>query len=139
MKCVECMNDMNNVDKCKISNICKNSMSLSAIESPQIRSIFTKLRIDSTWDSKVRSFKYKNVQSNQCTYCKSTQDIEHILLHCNNPDMISNRNTFFRKYIQYSYKFMEKGNTGKTREILNLNPSCTPDNTGKTKESICIY
>ncbi len=73
----ECMNDMNNVDKCKITNICKNRMYsekkyLSGIESPhsiQIGSIFTKLRIDinSTWDSKVRSFRYKNVQSNQCT------------------------------------------------------------------------
>ncbi len=67
------MNYMNNVDKCKIMNICKNSMYsekkyLSGIESSQIRSIFTKLRIyiNSTWDSKVRSFRYKNVQSNQC-------------------------------------------------------------------------
>ncbi len=100
------MNDMNNVDRCKIMNICKNSMYLenkylSGIESPQIGSIFTKLKIDinSTWDSTVRSFRYKNVQSNQCTYCKSTQDMEHILLHCNHPDMISNRNTFFLENI----------------------------------------
>ncbi len=100
-KYYECMNDMNNVDKCKITNICKNSMysekkNLSGIESSQIRSIFTKLRIyiNSTWDSKVRSFRYKNVQSNQCTDCKSSQDIEDILLHCNHPDMISNRKTF---------------------------------------------
>ncbi len=68
---------------------CTQKKNLSGIESPQIRSIFTKLRIDinSAWDSKVRSFRYKNVQSNQCTYCKSTQDIEHILLHCNHPDI----------------------------------------------------
>ncbi len=111
----ECMNDMNNVDKCKITNICKNSMysekkNLSGIELPQIRSIFTKLRIDinSTWDSKVRSFRYKNVQSNKCTYCKSTQDIEHIVLHFNHPDMTRNRKTFFRKYSQYSYKILER-------------------------------
>ncbi len=92
---------------------------LSDIAPSQIRSIFTNLRIDinSAWDSKVRSFRYKNVQSNQCTYCKSTQDIEHILLYCNHPGMTSNRNTFFRKYSQYSYKFLEKGNTGKTRNI----------------------
>ncbi len=97
------MNDMKNVDKCKIMNIYKNSM-YSEIESPQIRSIFTKLRtvINSTLDNKVRRFRYTNVQGNQCTYCKSTQDIEHILLHCNHPDMISNRNTFFSKYSQYS-------------------------------------
>ncbi len=64
----ECMNDM---------NICKNSMYsekkyLSGIESPQIRNIFTKLRIDinSTWDSKVRSFRYKNVQSNNVPIVK---------------------------------------------------------------------
>ncbi len=114
---------------------------LSSIESPQIRSIFTKLRIDinSTLDSKVRSFRYKNVQSNQCTYCKSTQDVVHPLLHWNYPDMISNRSTFFRKYSQYSYKFLEKENTGKTREIFNLNPSCTPNNMSKAKESICMY
>ncbi len=95
--------------------------------------------INSTWDSKVRSFRYKNVQSSQCTYCKSTQDIEHILLCCNHANMTSNRNTFFRKYSQYLYKFLEKGNTGKTREILNLNPSCAPNNTSKAKESICMY
>ncbi len=26
-----------------------------------------------------------------------------------------------------------------TREILNLNLSCTPNNTSKVKESICMY
>ncbi len=73
-KYYECMNDMNNVDKCKITNICKNSMYsenkyLSGIESPQIRRIFTKLRIDinSTWDSKVRSFRYKKGPTTGCT------------------------------------------------------------------------
>ncbi len=32
-----------------------------------------------------------------------------------------------------------KRETGKTREILNLRPRCTPNNTGKAKESICMY
>ncbi len=61
---------------------CTQKKYLSGIESPQIRSIFTKLRIyiNSTWDSNVRSFRYKNVQSNQCTYCKSTQYAEHLLI-----------------------------------------------------------
>ncbi len=82
-----------------ITIACTQKKYLLGIESPQIRSVFTKLQIDinTTCDSKVRSFRYKNVQSNQCTYCKSKQDIEHILLHCNHPDMISNRNTFLSK------------------------------------------
>ncbi len=49
--------------------------------------------------------------------------------------MISNRNTFLLENIaKNSYKFLEKGNTGKTREILNLNPSCAPNHTSKPKE-----
>ncbi len=57
----ECINDLNNGDKYKITNICNNSMYaekqyISGIESLQIRSIFTKLRMDinSTCDSKTR-------------------------------------------------------------------------------------
>ncbi len=53
--------------------------------------------------------------------------------------MTSNWNTFFRKYNEYTYKFLENGNTSKTREILNLNPSCAPKNMSKAKESICMY
>ncbi len=45
----------------------------------------------------------------------------------------------FLENITNTHKFLEKGNTGKTREILNLNPSCTPNNTSKAKELISMY
>ena len=135
-----------NVKKCKVMNVCdkstySESKYLNDIESPQIRSIFTKLRLDinATWDSKMRSFRYKNVQNDQCPHCNNIQNIEHVLLLCNHPDMEKNRKTFMDKYGQYSVTFKEKENACQVKEILNLNLSCPPDTKNKATETICMY
>ncbi len=90
----------NNNDKCKILSLCTTyngkyhkQKYLSEIESPEIRSIITKVRIDinCTWDSNKRSFRYRNVATNECNYCKEVKSVEHLLLYCKHPDIVENR------------------------------------------------
>ncbi len=79
-------------------------------------SIITKLRIDMncTLDSKNRSFRYRNVTTNECTHCKEVQSVEHLLLHCKHPDI----DIFYTKY---------------------CNPTCSSENKEKAKEAIYMY
>ena len=65
-----------NKDKCHIANLCKSEIYkkqqyLSEIDSPQNRSIFSKLRLDvnSTLDCRSRSFRFKNTIDNKCPSC----------------------------------------------------------------------
>ena len=66
------------------SNVYKKQSYLSKIESPEIRSTFSKLRLDvnATLDCKYRSFRFKNVPDKNCQSCNSLQSVTHLLLHC---------------------------------------------------------
>ncbi len=116
-------------------------MYLTEIESSDIRSIFTKLRIDMncSWDCKNRSFWYKNVTSNICTSCNQVENVEHVLLHCNHPVLSDNRETFHKKYCQYVKHFSIKNSHDQIAEILNLNPSCSQELKYKAVECICSF
>ena len=115
---------------------------LNEIDSPQTRSIFSKLRLDvnSTLDCKVRSFRFKEAIINTCNYCTDkTQDIPHILLYCNHPTIKSCRNNFIDNYAKFSKDFRKKSDTTKIKEILNVNPPCNKHEKDKAIECITTY
>ena len=81
-----------NLRKCAIVNICNKetysrSDYLSHINSPRIRSIFTKLRTDSNCSkgSSCRRYRGKTSYTDLCPHCNVTQDVQHIILTCDHP------------------------------------------------------
>ncbi len=103
------------------------------LNSPKLKVFFTKLRFDSNNTLEVSDKKY---QSGECPQCNITQNVEHIILNCRHPDMVSNRKMFVEKYIQYAISFKDKHQAGKVKEIINFNPSNKEDKAIKT---ICMY
>ncbi len=143
----EYVNKTENSEKCKIFNIVRmneycQQKYLSKIDSPQTRSIFSKLRLDvnSTFDCKVRSFRFKEAVISTCNYCTDkTQDILHILLNCNHPTIKASRNRFIESYSKYSKDFILKSDTLKIKEILNINPPCNEQEKDKAIDCIITY
>ena len=87
-----------NLRKCTIVNICtketySTSDYLSHINSPRIRSIFTKLRTDSNCskDSSCRRYRGKKSYTDLCPHCNVTQDVQHIILACDHPAVKAKR------------------------------------------------
>ncbi len=83
----EYISSNSNEDKCKITRVYAVDSPYNVkeypekIKAPEIRSIFTKFRIDinNTMECKNRSFRYKNVTSSLCPKCNETQDIYHVM------------------------------------------------------------
>ena len=135
-----------NEKKCFIANVCygdtyRESGYLSRIHSPQIRVLFTKLRTDSNCskDSRYRTYRGKKSHTDLCPHCNVTQDVAHILLHCNHPDIKGKRQTFLMKYTNYVDFFAAKSSNDKIKEILNLDPSCNADRREKATNTICGF
>ena len=68
--------------------------------------MFIKMRIDAncTLDSRLRSFKHDKVEDSMCKECNVHQSVSHILLDCNNLELMKNRdvlNDKLSKYVQY--------------------------------------
>ena len=63
----------------------------SNIKSPEIRSIFTKFRIDAncTLASLLRSFRNNKITSSICVCGGGEQEVEHALFNCKNKEIIS--------------------------------------------------
>ena len=82
--------DPDNREKCYIVNTCKQNNEnvykekpyLSQIESPLVRNIITRYRLDvnNCRDSKHRSFRCKGVKDNVCKTCNESQTVEHLIL-----------------------------------------------------------
>ena len=111
-----------NLRICTIVNICtketySTSDYLSHINSPRIRSIFTKLRTDSNC-SKDSSY------TDLCPHCNVTQDVQHIILACDHPAVKAKRENFLARYAKYVKSFDVDTSRNKLRELLNLDPSC---------------
>ncbi len=133
-----------NSDKCYIINNCKTDVQvykiqpyLGEVKNHEIRSRITKLRIDinCTMDSKNRNFRYKNIQTSNCIFCKTKQDVNHVLFECKKPEIILNRNIFQDKCKIYSKNYDQKCNITKMREILCMQQNCNQN----IKELICTF
>ena len=100
-----------NHNKCVIANACVRSIYrvneyLYQINTPKIRIIFTKLRIDSNCnrESKYRSYRGKKSESNLCPHCNVPQDVFHVLIHCNYPGVKKEERIFFNTILYNTLK-----------------------------------
>ena len=86
---------------CLVRTICGENKYLYQINSPKIRTIFTKLRVDSncTRESKYRSYRGKKSENNLCPHCNVPQDVLHVLIHCDYPAVKRKRESFLLQYI----------------------------------------
>ena len=135
-----------NLRKCAIVNICtketySTSDYLSHINSPRIRSIFTKLRTDSNCskDSSCRRYRDKKSHTDLCPHCNVTQDVQHIILACDHPAVKAKREKFLARYAKYVKSFDVDTSRNKLRELLNLDPSCTAGCKEPAQKLICAF
>ncbi len=116
-------------EKCAIIRTCrmdlqyKQATYLEKIESPQVRSIFTRLRIDcnNSNDCKFRSYRFKHQDTDKCTFCPNKVDsVAHVILHCQHPDVMKVRNSFYNTYSIYHSNFMNLDDNDKLYHMLNV-------------------
>ncbi len=121
--------NIDNLEKCRVIRTCnmgreyKQCEYLNKIESPRVRNIFTRLRIDcnNLNDCRFRSYRFKNQSTNVCTFCPGEIDnVTHLLLHCRHPNIVNERNTFYRKYSEYFDNFVTLSDDEKLCLILNV-------------------
>ena len=68
------------------------------VENPDIRTIFTKLRLDANKlaDSKCRSYRFKNQTDNNCSECHIADGVLHRLFHCRKRGLNEVRVKFYK-------------------------------------------
>ena len=126
---------VSNHEKASVTAMCNNINSvykrqeyLDIISNPEIRNYFTRLRIDcnKTSDCRKRSFRFKQVTDDTCTFCnsKEQQTVAHILLNCNGTELKDNRNLFIKKLSPYVKDLMNINDNVKLKMILRLQPNC---------------
>ena len=127
---------------CKIINICKTTPyekkhDLTNIWSANIRSMFTKMRIDAncTLDSRLRSFKHNKTEDAMCKECNAHQysSVSDVLLECNNLELMKNRDVLNDKLSKYVQHFPSVSEQEKLKTILNLKPLCKKE----VEEDVC--
>ena len=100
------------------------SQYLDKIKSPDIRAIFTRLRIDMNNLNSCR-FRFRKVMSPDCPNCsQQVETVEHLLLQCKTFDNL--RDTFTRKMAFKYPRFVQMSNDHKLKAILNLD--CPQEN-----------
>ena len=111
---------------------------LSNIKSPEIRSIFTKFRLDTncTLGSLRRSFRNNKITNSTCI---CGEEVKHVLFNCKNKEIISICEHFEDRYCRYVKNFKAKPVSSKTLEILNVIPNCHIPDREKAKSLICTF
>ena len=106
-----CLDSINS-EKCKVINACQQDLYetkpyLSQLRSANVRSMFTKMRIDAncTLDSQLRSFRNTKTKDPLCKECNDVQSVTHVLLTCKNKDLTENRTMFENKICKHVYKY----------------------------------
>ena len=136
-----------NHNKCVITNTCVQSIYrenkyLYQINSPKIRTIFTKLRVDSncTRESRHRSYRGKKSENNLCTpHCNVPQDVLHVWIHCDCPAVKRKRESFLSQYCIYARNYATKSETVQIRELLNIDPQCHAEDKPLAQNIICSF
>ena len=95
---------------------------LTAVQSPDIRTIFTRLRIDSNKlaDSKLRSFRYKSQLDDNCSDCQVQESVTHRLLYCTKGGLDKIRESFYKAMNEVVKNFSLFENCKKINFILNV-------------------
>ena len=80
------------------------------IKSLEIRSIFTKFRLDTncTLGSLHRSFRNTKIMNSTCICGEGEQEVEYVLFSCKNREIIPIRKYFEEKYCRYVKDFKTK-------------------------------
>ena len=106
-----CLDSINS-EKCKVINACQQDLYetkpyLSQLRSANVRSMFTKMRIDAncTLDSQLRSFRNTKTKDPLCKECNDVQSVNHVLLTCQNEDLTKNRTMFENQFCKYVCKY----------------------------------
>ena len=114
---------------------------ITKVNSPKIRTIFTKLRIDSncTRESRYRSYRGKKRENNLCPHCNVPQDVLHILIHCIYPAVKRKRDSFLALYFTYARNYAKQSETVQVRELLNIDPQSHEEDKPLAQNIICSF
>ena len=93
--CTEYLDKESHPEKCKVVRLSQRLMYeqreyLSNIKSREIRSIFTKFRLDKncTLGSLCRSFRNNRIMNSTCICGEGKREVEHVLFNCMNKEII---------------------------------------------------
>ena len=138
--------DSINLEKCKVINACQQDLYetkpyLSQLRSANVRSMFTKMRIDAncTLDSQLRSFRNTKTKDPLCKECNDVQSVTHVLLTCQNEDLTKNRTTFENQFCKYVCKYPMFSTQEKLQTVLNLKLLCKKEDEDDAIETICTF
>ncbi len=114
---------------------------LAAVQSPDIRTVFTRLRIDSNKlaDSKFRSYRYKNQIDDNCSDCRVKESVTHRLLYCNKGGLDKIREHFYKAMGEIIENFHLTECTKKINFILNVAPDVANSVRDKVVPYICKF
>ena len=140
-----CLDSINS-EKCKVINACQQDLYetkpyLSQLRSANVRSMFTKMRIDAncTLDSQLRSFRNTKTKDPLCKECNDVQSVTHVLLTCKNKDLTENRTMFENKICKHVYKYPMFSTQEKLQTVLNLKLLCKKEDKDDAIETICTF
>ena len=140
-----CLDSINS-EKCKVINACQQDLYetkpyLSQLRSANVRSMFTKMRIDAncTLDSQLRSFRNTKTKDPLCKECNDVQSVTHVLLTCKNKDLTENRTMFVNKICKHVYKYPMFSTQEKLQTVLNLKLLCKKEDKDDAIETICTF
>ncbi len=142
----EYITDSANNDKCHITKICSTNdyskkQYLQVIKKPAVRSLVTKLRIDSnsTLDCKYRSFRFKSSLNNTCDVCGACDNVEHLLLECKKDSTKNARSVFYNNMCKFVKGFKDMQKHEQIKQILNVNPKCSKVDLEEAITTICKF
>ncbi len=68
-----------------------------------------------------------------CTFCPGEIDsVTHLLLHCRHPNIVNERDIFYRKYSYYQYGYVNLSDVDKLQLIFNV-----PHGANEATNAIC--
>ncbi len=135
-----------NTEKCHITKLClsgeyKRKNYLNQVNSPNVRAIITRARIDAnnTNDCKYRSFRFRSTISDKCPHCEIKDDIKHRILYCQANNLNRMRQTFNTNYSKYVPIYNRLSDAKKIEQILNVEPPCETDKIENAISEICKF
>ena len=144
--CNQYVQDDANLDRCQVIKRCQKlpySMKeyLNCVRSPHVRSILTKLRLDTncTLDSQSRSYRGKKPIDTECKTCKTTQSVQHILFECKMTELCNVRNVFEQKICDLIKEYRTIENGEKLRQVLSIEPDCQVQDRPEAQRYICTF
>ncbi len=94
---------------------------LDLVKNPDIRTIFTRLRLDANKlaDSKYRSYRFKDQKDNYCSECQIADGVLHRFFHCHKKGLKESRETFYKGITNMYKNFHSLNDYEKACFVLN--------------------